>query len=127
MLFSGLKNTDPQGQVLFEREAIWVVPAHLRKKRFDPDSTNGNITSGEEIEEEIVFKLEDCALQARKSRTIYNAEYDTYIPLDHLVPELLLTDLPDEFKMNTASLEYNPEDFSTLLGVGGAGAVYKGK
>ena len=110
------------GHVLFEREAVWVVPEHLKKRQPDPEEPGR-----EAEEEEVDFMLEDCALQARKSKTIYNAEYQVNIPLEHLVPELLLTDLPEEFKMTKDSLEYNPEDFGTLLGVGGAGAVYRGK
>jgi serine/threonine protein kinase len=120
--FPGLKNTDAMGHVLFEREAVWVVPEHLKKRQPDPEEPGR-----EAEEEEVDFMLEDCALQARKSKTIYNAEYQVNIPLEHLVPELLLTDLPEEFKMTKDSLEYNPEDFGTLLGVGGAGAVYRGK
>ena len=78
-------------------------------------------------DETVDFSLEDCALQARSSRTIFSSEYNTDVPLEHLVPELLLTDLPAELGMDVGQLEYQPEDYSTLMGVGGAGAVYKGQ
>lgn len=78
-------------------------------------------------DETVDFPLEECALQARSSRTIFSNEYNTDVPLEHLVPELLLTDLPGELGMDVKQLEYKPEDYSTLMGVGGAGAVYKGK
>ena len=119
---------DHYGKSLIERDAIWVVPPHLKmKKACSPTEPDGNAVIANQEDETEDFSLEDCALQARSSLTIFSHDYNTDVPLEHLVPELLLTDLPPELNMDVTHLQYDLEDYSTLMGVGGAGAVYQAK
>ena len=105
-----------------------MVPPHLRLKRVSsPSEVDKTLMMAKEEDETEEFSLENCAMQAMSSHTIFSRDYNTDVPLEHLVPELLLTDLPAELSMDTAELQYTPEDYSTLMGVGGAGAVYEGK
>ena len=46
-----------------------------------------------------------------------------HVPLSHIVPDLLLTDLPKEFIVNTSQLDFDPKEPSTRLGRGGAGRI----
>ena len=125
----GLKSVDHLGSPLIEREAVWVVPPHLSQKpRNEEEEDSVSVWSQRNVkDEEVVFSLHECALRAYEGKRIHNPEYNVYVPLEHLVPELLLTDLPDEFKMDRNQLEVNLDDYSTILGAGGAGAVYRGK
>ena len=97
------------------------------KRVRSPSGVDGNPMTASQEDETEDYSLEECALRARSSRTIYSHDYNTDVPLEHLVPELLLTDLPAELNMDVDQLQYNPDDYSTLMGVGGAGAVYEGK
>ena len=55
--------------------------------------------------------------------TILCSDYNVHVPLSHIVPDLLLTDLPKEFIVNTSQLDFDPKDPSTRLGRGGAGRI----
>ncbi len=49
------------------------------------------------------------------------SEYNVLVPLSHIVPDLLLSDLPKDLIIDTSLLDFNPKDPSTRLGRGGAG------
>ena len=68
-----------------------------------------------------VFQLEHCAAESLLGDTILCPDYNIRIPLHHLVPDLLLTDLPTALKIDTSMFEFNPQDPATKLGRGGAG------
>lgn len=57
----------------------------------------------------IVFDLDACAADALKGDTIVCSEYKVRIPLHHLVPDLLLTDLPPQLKIDSSQFEFNPK------------------
>ena len=57
----------------------------------------------------IVFDLDACAADALKGDTIVCSDYNVRIPLHHLVPDLLLTDLPQQLRIDTSQFEFNPK------------------
>ena len=69
----------------------------------------------------IVFDVDACAAEALKGDTIMCPDYNVRIPLSHLVPDLLLTDLPPQLRIDTSQFEFNPK----VCGVGcGQGVVF---
>ncbi|CAH1797193.1 unnamed protein product [Owenia fusiformis] len=50
---------------------------------------------------------------------------DTPVPLRHLIPDVMLHDLPKKFLLDVDKLDYRATD-ETCLGEGGEGGVYKG-
>ena len=56
-----------------------------------------------------MFGLEACAADALKGDTVICSDYKVHIPLKHLVPDLLLTDLPPQFEIDTSQFEFNPK------------------
>ena len=68
-----------------------------------------------------IFQLEHCAAEALVGDTILCPDYKVRVPLHHLVPDLLLPDLPAALKVDTCQFEFNPQDPATKLGRGGAG------
>lgn len=57
----------------------------------------------------ILFDLDACAADALKGDTVVCQDYNVRIPLRHLVPDLLLTDLPQQFIIDTSQFEFNPK------------------
>ena len=57
----------------------------------------------------IVFDLDACAADALKGDTILSTDYKVHVPLAHLVPDLLLTDLPPQLRIDTSQFEFNPK------------------
>ena len=68
--------------------------------------------------------MEVCCSLALTSDTVVVKDYSVAVPLVHLVPDILLTDLPEELKIEHAEFTFNPEDPATRLGEGGAGEPY---
>ena len=69
----------------------------------------------------VTFQVDTCAAEALIGDTIICREYNVRVPLRHLVPDILLTDLPADLQIDQSQLEYNPRDPATRLGRGGAG------
>lgn len=67
----------------------------------------------------IVFDLDACAADALKGDTIVCRDYSVRIPLRHLVPDLLLTDLPPQLNIDTSQFEFNPKVRHVGVVVGG--------
>ena len=57
----------------------------------------------------IVFDVDACAADALKGDTIVCVDYNVRIPLSHLVPDLLLTDLPPQLRIDASQFEFNPK------------------
>ena len=57
----------------------------------------------------MIFNVDACAADALKGDTIVCSEYKVRIPLRHLVPDLLLTDLPPQLNIDTSQFEFNPK------------------
>ncbi len=57
----------------------------------------------------MVFDLDACASDALKGDTVVCQDYKIRIPLRHLVPDLLLTDLPPQLNIDVTQFEYNPK------------------
>lgn len=72
------------------------------------------------------FTLPTCAAAAMNFSTI-NCPYhpDTWVSLDELIPDLLMTDLPRNLLVDSSEFMYKTDDESRLGG-GGAGEVYRG-
>ena len=56
----------------------------------------------------IVFDLDTCAAEALNGDTIVSIRYNICVPLRYLIPDLLLTDLPARFKIDTSQFEFDP-------------------
>ena len=57
----------------------------------------------------IMYDLDACAADALKGDTVVCSDYNVRIPLKHLIPDLLLTDLPTHFIIDNSQLEFNPK------------------
>ncbi len=57
----------------------------------------------------IMYDLDMCAADALKGDTVVCQDYKVRIPLRHLVPDLLLTDLPPQFSIDASQFEFNPK------------------
>lgn len=69
----------------------------------------------------LVFSLERCASEALVGDCIQVHSYRISVPLTHLVPDLLLTDLPDDMKVDHSQFDFNTKDPTNVLGRGGSG------
>lgn len=71
------------------------------------------------------FPLTVCAMAAlRYDKFQCHNHVDEPVLLAHMVPDLLLSDLPASMVLDKAKLEFEASD-ETKLGTGGAGEVYK--
>ncbi|XP_077376573.1 leucine-rich repeat serine/threonine-protein kinase 1 [Festucalex cinctus] len=70
-----------------------------------------------------LFNMEDCALAAAEGQRIACPGHPRDpVPLQELVPELFMTDLPARLFLEKDHLDYR-EDESSVIGQGGSGAV----
>ena len=130
----GLNDIDVEGDWLVQRQVLWRVPDEVLDKQKKSDKTGkkkrtpwGVCPEEPRRGEMYIFALEICAADALTGDTILCPDYNVRVPLHHLVPDLLLTDLPQELRIDVSQFEFNPEDPATKLGRGGAGAVFRGK
>ena len=54
-----------------------------------------------------MYDLDACAADALKGDTVACMDYNVSIPLKHLIPDLLLTDLPAQFFIDISQFECN--------------------
>jgi leucine-rich repeat kinase 1 len=129
--FPGLNDLDVEGEWLVQRQVLWKVPGELLQSRAGHKSRSRreqwSLFPDGEQEELVMFQVDACAAEALIGDTIVCRDCNVRVPLRHLVPDLLLTDLPADLQVDQSQLEYNPRDPATRLGRGGAGAVYRGK
>ena len=57
----------------------------------------------------VIYPLEKCAAEALIGDTIECSEYNVRIPLSYLVPDLLLTDLPQHLTVDVAQFQFTPQ------------------
>ena len=67
-----------------------------------------------------VYWLELCCVWALSSDTIVARKYNVRVPLTHLIPDILITDLPDELKVERGAFQFD-ETTAVHLGHGGFG------
>ena len=73
------------------------------------------------------FSLDMCAFAAIRHKFVTcNNHPARPVPLDLLIPEIMMTDLPPKFRINHEDLDFDPNT-SKVLGDGGAGVVYLGR
>ena len=73
------------------------------------------------------FPLDTCAYAAIDHNEIICIKHpDQPVRLELLIPEIMMTDLPQKFRITEESLDFDP-DTSKKLGDGGAGVVYLGR
>lgn len=132
--FPGLNDIDVEGDWLVQRQVLWRVPDEVlnRQKKAEKGSKKKRTPWGVSPEdsqrgEMYIFALEICASHALDGDTILCQDYNIRVPLHHLVPDLLLTDLPQDLRIDLSQFQFDPRDPATRLGRGGAGAVYRGK
>ena len=116
---TGLEDVDEFGDLLVKK----LIPcpicvANLKDNYISTNRSNKLVHS---------FNLNICALAAVSHQTIYCPKHpDIPVPLNLLVPDLLLSDLPSELIIPSNELDFNADE-SNRLGEGGAGGVYLGK
>ena len=88
------------------------------------DSLNANFRNPSLVRQ---FDLSVCAIAAENYMAIRCEKHeDVVVPLNKVVPDLLMTDLPSSYVIKPDKFEFDPCD-ETKLGEGGAGGVYRGK
>ena len=103
---------------------MWKVPVQYTEKRDVPKSTRPwDLLSGSQEPEAVyaLLPLKLCCFQALSCDTITARGFNVRVPLDHLIPDILMTDLPEELKIDLSQFEFDPDDPAKLLGVGSAG------
>lgn len=116
---------DVEGEWLVQRQALWVPPRELIEaldSSISHTSSDWSYSHSDGQQQQVyTFKLEECALIGLVNSSILCSDFNVYVPLSHLVPDLFLTDLPPHLMVDQKQLEFNPKDVSTRLGRGGAG------
>ncbi|XP_053573569.1 leucine-rich repeat serine/threonine-protein kinase 1 [Bombina bombina] len=120
--FPALTATESDGTLLMEQ----YVPCHACAQ----------VTREEEGEQNDMqpyyFNMEDCVLAAVTKDFVQCPNHpESPVPLQELVPEIFMTDLPSRLVLDIGDLEYSEEN-TNILGQGGSGtviyrAVYKHK
>lgn len=113
---SGLNDCNDDGSAIVQREVVWKVPANYQKPV--------RITTGSDVSPSgrtIALPLEACCYLALTRDHLVVKSWGISVPLRQLVPDVLLTDLPDELKINYDEFQFNPKDAASCLGTGGAG------
>lgn len=105
---------------------MWKVPPQYTTKLQAGDikyTTSWDLLSGFEETDAVhaVFPLKLCCVQALSSDTIVAEKFSVMVPLDHLIPDILMTDLSGDLKVDHSQFEFDPQDPAKLLGVGSAG------
>ena len=122
----GLNDFDVEGIRPVQRLVMWKAPPPLCA----PQTEQANRKSGswnllynvqEPQGEMLVFTLDQCATEALVGECIQSHTYRVSIPLTHLVPDILLTDLPQDLKVDYSQFEFNSKDPTSVLGRGGSG------
>lgn len=108
---TGLNEYNDDGTPIVQREVVWLIPTvHNESARVSPGSRKA-----------MVFPLEVCCFLALTTDHIPVRSCGVSVPLEHLVPDILLTDLEPEWIIDRDEFVFNPKDPSTCLGQGGSG------
>ncbi|XP_047142009.1 leucine-rich repeat serine/threonine-protein kinase 1 isoform X1 [Hydra vulgaris] len=111
--YPGLEDVDEFGDSLVSK----LIPCPICVSKLENNS----------LHKKYSFTLNVCALAAVNHQHILCARHpDVSVPLNLLVPDLLLTDLPSEFVISSNNLDFNTAE-SNRLGEGGSGGVYLGR
>ncbi len=127
----GLEDLDEYGSMTVQR----VIPCptcvssfrHERLSKYLEDGSKPPDLSHHFRNSEFVqqFSLSVCALAAGGHEYISSEKHpDEPVPLSHLVPDLLLTDLPATLLLDKFQLDFVPSEHNRLGG-GGAGEVFR--
>ena len=112
---TGLNDCNIDGSALVRREVVWNVPAKYDKSTLNSD---GSSSGGNTV---VVFPLEACCHLALTKDNVTVKGCGISVPLTHLVPDVLLMDLPSELKIDHGEFQFNPKDPATYLGKGASG------
>ncbi|XP_054625561.1 leucine-rich repeat serine/threonine-protein kinase 1 isoform X3 [Dunckerocampus dactyliophorus] len=120
--FPALTTTESDGSLVIEQYApcplcaSWVQQNQMELRDGQPgqDADRGGV---------YLFNMEDCALAAAEEDHIVCPRHpEQPVPLQELVPELFMTDLPARLFLEKNLLEYS-EDEASIIGQGGSGTV----
>ena len=122
----GLIGADIYGQDLVQQQVLWKVSPQYSIKLQESDleyATSWDLLLGPEAADEVhaLFPLKLCCIQALSSDTIVFEKFNVRVPLDHLIPDILMTELPEDLTVDPSQFEFNPHDPAKLLGIGSAG------
>ncbi|XP_041074773.1 leucine-rich repeat serine/threonine-protein kinase 1-like isoform X1 [Polyodon spathula] len=112
--FPALTASENDGTLLIEQYALCPCCATATTERADVPGASRAVH---------YFNMEDCVHAAMQLDHIVCPNHPSVpVPLQELVPELFMTDLPARLFLEKSSLEYS-EDESNILGQGGSGTV----
>ncbi|MGH0128208.1 UNVERIFIED_CONTAM: hypothetical protein FKN15_044920 [Acipenser sinensis] len=112
--FPALTASENDGTLLIEQYAPCPCCATATAERAGVPGTSKTVH---------YFNMEDCVHAAMELDHIVCPNHPSVpVPLQELVPELFMTDLPARLFLEKSSLEYN-EDESNILGQGGSGTI----
>ncbi|MBN3288139.1 LRRK1 kinase, partial [Polyodon spathula] len=112
--FPALTASENDGTLLIEQYAPCPFCATATTERADVPGASRAVH---------YFNMEDCVHAAMQLDHIVCPNHPSVpVPLQELVPELFMTDLPARLFLEKSSLEYS-EDESNILGQGGSGTV----
>ena len=130
-IFSGLEDIDEFGEMMVQRMipcatcALNLSNNDLPKYATDPEQLTQISNLMRNPEHVKQFPLTVCAMAAlRCDKLQCDNHLDEPVLLVHMVPDLLLSDLPTSMVLDKAKFEFEAND-ETKLGTGGAGEVYK--
>ncbi|MGH0161716.1 UNVERIFIED_CONTAM: hypothetical protein FKN15_041666 [Acipenser sinensis] len=112
--FPALTASENDGTLLIEQYAPCPCCATATTERAGVPGTSKTVH---------YFNMEDCVHAAMELDHIVCPNHPSVpVPLQELVPELFMTDLPARLFLEKSSLEYS-EDESNILGQGGSGTI----
>ncbi|KAK1160778.1 leucine-rich repeat serine/threonine-protein kinase 1-like isoform X1 [Acipenser oxyrinchus oxyrinchus] len=112
--FPALTASENDGTLLIEQYAPCPCCATATAERAGVPGTSKTVH---------YFNMEDCVHAAMELDHIVCPNHPSVpVPLQELVPELFMTDLPARLFLEKSSLEYS-EDESNILGQGGSGTI----
>ena len=98
-----------------------MVPPRYARVAGDEEMGVGVPSSSKESQTVcVVYPLELCCVWAFSCDTIVARKFNVSVPLDHLIPDILMTDLPKELQVESNQFQFD-QNPAFCLGRGGFG------
>ena len=126
LFLKGLHNVDGDGRWLVQHQVLWMVPSQYT--RLSQQDRAQGISSRSPSSEElnavcVVCLLEFCCAWALSHDAIIIKKFNVRVLLAHIIPDVLMMDLPKELKVEYNHFQFDPSP-SNCLGQGGFGKTH---